>query len=247
MKAKISFADRMEEALRMHVTAEQAAAAGALLLAQRERAATRCGRSYVLFLGFAAAFTILQTPGVTTITVMGLTLSRAQPVTLLLLLSAAYTLYQSACAAVHGQLIDEALRSYWRERMEPFYKKDVTPLFQFPSALNTENVIAFSLDLPLAKFSRAWVFTMIGALSLLPAAWFIGVTVWLTWKSTFPITIAIVALVLVWILLARCIVLMFQYLHIAISEAFSEGFRSLWGDRPEPKFGDEPNRETSAG
>lgn len=226
--SSLSFARRMEAALQAaDLTEQQANDAGRLLLEQNERLEKRCARTYLLFIGFAAGFTILTGQGVRALSVFGVTLEREQPATVVLVLLAAYFLYQAASATLVAQLVNEVLRVFWQKRLKPFERNEIVSLFEHLTPFRVEGIISRVDYLPFASFSWIWTTTIMIALAGAPTAWFVFASYRILAAPTYGWLVKTGTLLGVWALLIRSAILLVQYIALIVNEAARFALRKL--------------------
>ena len=196
---------------------EQATTAAAILRGQREIVEKQCSRSYILFLAFAAAFSLLATGTVQAFSFGGLSVSNRGNAILLLPLLAAYCAYRSAAAAALAQIIDGAIGAYWQMRLSPFARHRVTDLFTYPTPYVTEATLTNLTDGVLKKITTTWLFAMSAVICLGPVVWFVLAIFWI-WSGPSHLLVRTGVFVTICLFVSRGVVLMIQFLILLYQE-----------------------------
>lgn len=161
------------------VTDQQIESVQALLQSNLVQATQKASRSYLSFVAFACAFTLITKTELPALTVLGISIDRRNPAVLTLPVIAAFQYYLAMATLLLQQLTHEALQAIYGERLKPFHSRDITTLFVYPTLVEMENAFDNMPFLGLKKLARVWLVTVCLLALVLPLCWFGIATRWI--------------------------------------------------------------------
>jgi hypothetical protein len=200
-----------------NVTDAQVSVVVASLHEQRDRLEKLCGRSYFLFVGSAAAYSLLSTQAITAFETMGVTVTYNGATALLLPILAAYFVYRAAAAGTAAYMLYSAIHAYWRTRLTPFDREHITDLLPSPTPFATEAILAEATPQFMKQIPRLSSLAIGLALIAGPLMWFIAASAWI-WRQSASLILRAGTFVAMWLLIARVALFGVQLIAMLYSE-----------------------------